>query len=31
MPFEQWVVANARISTKPHKAAKLEDTLTFFH
>jgi type II secretory pathway component PulF len=31
VPFEQWVVANARISTKPHKSAKLEDTLTFFH
>ena len=31
MPFEEWVVAHARISSKPHKAAKLEDTLTFFH
>ncbi len=31
VPFEEWVVAHARISSKPHKAAKLEDTLTFFH
>ncbi len=31
VPFEEWVVAHAQISSKPHKAAKLEDTLTFFH
>jgi type IV pilus assembly protein PilC len=31
VPFEEWIVAHAKISTKPHKAAKLEDTLTFFH
>jgi type II secretory pathway component PulF len=31
MAFEQWVVAHAKISSKPHKGAKLEDTLTFFH
>ncbi len=31
MPFEEWVVAHAKISTKPHKGAKIEDTLTFFH
>ena len=31
MPFEDWVVAHARVSKKPHRAAKLEDTLTFFH
>jgi type IV pilus assembly protein PilC len=31
VPFETWVVAHAKISTKPHKGAKLEDTLTFFH
>ena len=31
MPFEEWVVAHAKISNKPHKGAKLEDTLTFFH
>ena len=31
MPFEEWVVAHARISKKPHKGAKIEDTLSFFH
>ena len=31
MPFEEWVVSHARVSKKPHKKAKLEDTLTFFH
>jgi type IV pilus assembly protein PilC len=31
VPFEEWVVAHAKISTKPHRAAKLEDTLAFFH
>ena len=31
MPFEEWVVAHARVAKRPHKAAKLEDTLTFFH
>ena len=31
MPFEEWIVAHARISKKPHKSAKLEDTLSFFH
>jgi type IV pilus assembly protein PilC len=31
LPFDQWVVAHARISKKPHSAAKLEDTLSFFH
>ena len=31
MPFDEWVVAHAQISTKPHKAAKIEDTLSFFH
>ncbi len=31
LPFEEWVVSHAKISTKPHKGAKLEDTLTFFH
>ena len=29
--FEDWVVAHARVSKKPHRSAKLEDTLTFFH
>jgi type IV pilus assembly protein PilC len=31
LPFEEWVVAHARISKKPHRGAKLEDTLSFFH
>ena len=31
MPFDEWVVAHARISTKPHTGAKVEDTLAFFH
>lgn len=31
MPFEDWVVSHARVSKKPHRAATLEDTLTFFH
>ena len=31
LPFEEWVVAHARISKKAHKGAKLEDTLSFFH
>ncbi len=31
MPFEEWVVSHAKISTKPHRSAKMEDTLTFFH
>ncbi len=31
MAFDEWVVAHARISKKPHRGAKLEDTLCFFH
>jgi type IV pilus assembly protein PilC len=31
LPFEDWVVAHARISKKPHRAARLEDILSFFH
>ncbi len=31
MAFEEWVAAHAQISKKPHKGAKLEDTLAFFH
>ena len=31
LAFDEWVVAHARISKKPHRRAKLEDTLTFFH
>jgi type IV pilus assembly protein PilC len=29
--FNEWVVAHAQISKKPHRGAKLEDTLSFFH
>jgi type IV pilus assembly protein PilC len=29
--FEEWVVAHAQISKKPHRGAKIEDTLSFFH
>ncbi len=31
LPFEEWVVGHARVAKRPHKAAKLEDTLAFFH
>lgn len=31
MAFDEWVAAHAQISKKPHRGAKLEDTLTFFH
>ena len=31
MPFEQWVTAHARVSSKPHPKLKLDDTLSFFH
>ena len=31
MPFDEWVIAHARVAKKPHRGAKLEDTLTFFH
>ena len=31
LPFDEWVVAHAQISKKPHRGAKLEDTLCFFH
>src|SRR5271155_5030690 len=31
VPFDEWVVAHARISKKAHKGTKLEDTLSFFH
>ncbi len=31
MPFDDWVVAHARISKKAHKGAKIEDVLSFFH
>jgi type IV pilus assembly protein PilC len=29
--FEEWVAAHARVSSKPHKGLKLDDTLSFFH
>jgi type IV pilus assembly protein PilC len=31
LPFEDWVVSHARVMRKPHRRAKLEDTLMFFH
>jgi type IV pilus assembly protein PilC len=31
LAFEEWVVAHARTAKKAHKAAKIEDTLSFFH
>jgi type IV pilus assembly protein PilC len=31
LPFEEWVAAHARVSSKPHKGLKLDDTLSFFH
>jgi type IV pilus assembly protein PilC len=31
LPFEKWVVSHAKISNKPHRSAKLEDRLAFFH
>jgi type IV pilus assembly protein PilC len=31
LPFEEWVAAHARVSSKPHKKLKLDDTLSFFH
>lgn len=31
MSFEEWTVAHARLSSKPHKSAKLDDKMSFFH
>ncbi len=31
MGYEEWVVGHARLSSKPHKRAKLDDKLSFFH
>jgi type IV pilus assembly protein PilC len=31
LPFDDWVVAHARISKKAHKGTKIEDVLSFFH
>jgi type IV pilus assembly protein PilC len=30
MAFQEWVTAHARIASKPHKGAKLDDTTSFF-
>jgi type IV pilus assembly protein PilC len=30
MAFEDWFVAHARVSSKPHKKVKVDDTMTFF-
>src|SRR5258708_31695208 len=30
MAFEDWFVAHARVSSKPHSKAKVDDTMTFF-
>jgi type IV pilus assembly protein PilC len=31
MVFEDWVVAHARMASKPHKKVKVDDKMTFFH
>jgi type IV pilus assembly protein PilC len=31
LPFEEWVMIHARVSSKPHRSHKLDDTLSFFH
>ncbi|MEN6458370.1 MAG: type II secretion system F family protein [Thermoguttaceae bacterium] len=31
MAFEDWFIARARVSSKPHKAVSLDDKMTFFH
>ncbi len=31
MAFEDWFIARARVSSKPHKGASMDDKLTFFH
>ena len=30
MAFEDWFIAHARVSSKPHKGIKLDDKMTFF-
>ena len=30
MAFEDWFIAHARVSSKPHKKIKLDDKMTFF-
>lgn len=31
MAFEDWFIARARVSSKPHKPIKMDDKMTFFH
>jgi type IV pilus assembly protein PilC len=31
MSYDSWVVAHARIASKPHRKAKLDDIMSFFH
>ena len=31
MPLEDWFIAHARVSSKPHKGCKMDDKMTFFH
>jgi type IV pilus assembly protein PilC len=31
MAFEDWFIAHARVSSKPHKAVGLDDKMMFFH
>ena len=31
MAFEDWFIAHARVSSKPHKRVALDDKITFFH
>ncbi len=30
MAFEDWFIAHARVSSKPHKSVKMDDKMTFF-
>ncbi len=30
MPFEDWFIARARVSSKPHRKVKMDDKMTFF-
>src|ERR1700693_2724397 len=30
MAFEDWFIAHARVSSKPHKKVKMDDRMTFF-
>lgn len=31
MGYEEWMIAHARVSSKPHKKLKMDDKMTFFH